>query len=87
MTALKLITEMLTNLNVEDVLDYQNKLCSTPLHLAAATDQLAAVELLVTAGAGTNITDRDGETPVHIAVTNRNIDILQQLFAAKVSGQ
>merc|ERR1719288_647621 len=67
-SALKIITDMLVNLNVEDVLNYGNKNNSTPLQLAVETDQLEAVRMLLDSKAETHVMDREGETPVHSAV-------------------
>jgi len=80
-SALKIITDMLVNLNVEDVLNYGNKNNSTPLQLAVETDQLEAVRMLLDSKAETHVMDREGETPVHSAVKNNNIALLKLLLS------
>ena len=84
-SALKIITDMLVNLNVEDVLNYGNKNNSTPLQLAVETDQLEAVRMLLDSKAETHVMDREGETPVHSAVKNNNIALLKLLLSYDVS--
>ena len=85
MAALRLITEMLTKLGVEDVLAFQNKNLCTPLHLAAEAEHAEAVALLLEAGASANVPDKDGDTPVHIAVRNNSPGILKRLLVSNVS--
>merc|ERR1712038_528728 len=80
-SALKIITDMLVNLNVEDVLNYGNKNNSTPLQLAVETDQLEAVRMLLESNAEAHVMDREGETPVHSAVRNNNITLLKLLLS------
>merc|ERR1719471_1567003 len=72
MTALKLITEMLEKLKVEDILDYQNKKSSTALHLAVESGQLDATRMLLQSKASPDVYDKDGDAPVHISVRNQN---------------
>ena len=84
-SALKIITDMLVNLNVEDVLNYGNKNNSTPLQLAVETNQLEAVRMLLDSKAETHVMDREGETPVHSAVKNNNIALLKLLLSYDVS--
>ena len=84
-SALKMIVDMLVKLKVTEVLDYQNKECSTALHLAADTQQLSAVQLLVTAGASCDVSDKDGDTPVHISVLNNDSSVLALLLQHQVS--
>jgi len=80
-SALKLITEMLEKLNVEDILDYQNKRSSTALHLAVESEQLDATRMLLQGKASPDVYDKDGDAPVHISVRNQNSEILLLLFA------
>ena len=84
-SALKLITEMLEKLNVEDILDYQNKRSSTALHLAVESEQLDATRMLLQGKASPDVYDKDGDAPVHISVRNQNSEILLLLFAFNVS--
>ena len=84
LSALKMIIDMLDRLQVLDVLDYQNRNNNTALHLAAESQQLEAVKLLLEAGASCNITVKDGDSPVHICVRNNDSSILKLLFLHKV---
>jgi ankyrin repeat protein len=48
-------------------LDSRDESGCTPLHFAADRGQLAALALLLDAGADTNARDADGQTPLHYA--------------------
>ena len=76
---------MLEKLNVEDILDYQNKRSSTALHLAVESEQLDATRMLLQGKASPDVYDKDGDAPVHISVRNQNSEILLLLFAFNVS--
>ncbi|WAQ97288.1 NFKB1-like protein [Mya arenaria] len=52
----------------------------TPLHLAVITDQPAAVDLLIRAGADPTLIDRSGYTPAHLAVLYTRTDCLKNLL-------
>jgi ankyrin repeat protein len=55
----------------------------TPLHDAAARDDLAAVNRLLKAGANPNATTRvDGVTPLSLAAVNGDAELIQALLAA-----
>jgi len=62
-----------------DCLNMQNELRQTPLHLAVLTNQPNLVRKLVTWGANLEIRDRNGNTPLHCACANGNIDCVQAL--------
>ena len=62
------------------VLDVRNNLLQTPLHLAVLTNQPNVVEKLVLSGASTNIPDRKGNTPAHIACKKGEVKCLQTLL-------
>ncbi|XP_063079187.1 NF-kappa-B inhibitor epsilon [Engraulis encrasicolus] len=51
----------------KEVLDIQNNLYQTPLHLATYLDLPAVVQRLVEAGASLFLQDRVGNTPLHVA--------------------
>ena len=83
--ALQMIINMLKNVGLEDVADFQNKSLKTPLHLAAEDELTEAITMLLGLNASVNIPDKDGDTPVHIAVRNGSVNTLTSLFGSDVS--
>ncbi|KAM8910308.1 nuclear factor NF-kappa-B p105 subunit isoform 2-T4 [Spinachia spinachia] len=65
--ALKSLTQVVAALPGEEVLNMRNHLYQSPLHLAVITQQREAVEALLLAGADPTLTDRHGNTPLHLA--------------------
>ncbi|XP_037635718.1 nuclear factor NF-kappa-B p105 subunit isoform X2 [Sebastes umbrosus] len=65
--ALKSLTQVVFVLPGEEVLNMRNHLYQTPLHLAVITQQREAVEALLLAGADPTLTDRHGNTALHLA--------------------
>uniref|UniRef100_A0A3B4UT50 Nuclear factor kappa B subunit 1 n=1 Tax=Seriola dumerili TaxID=41447 RepID=A0A3B4UT50_SERDU len=65
--ALKSLTQVVSALPGEEVLNMRNHLYQTPLHLAVITQQKEAVEALLLAGADPTLTDRHGNTALHLA--------------------
>ncbi|KAK9518504.1 hypothetical protein VZT92_023810 [Zoarces viviparus] len=65
--ALKSLTQVVSALPGEEVLNTRNHLYQTPLHLAVITQQREAVEALLLAGADPTLTDRNGNTLLHLA--------------------
>nr|XP_020494025.1 LOW QUALITY PROTEIN: nuclear factor NF-kappa-B p105 subunit [Labrus bergylta] len=65
--ALKSLTQVVSALPGEEVLNMRNHLYQTPLHLAVITQQREAVEALLLAGADPTLTDRHGNTVLHLA--------------------
>uniref|UniRef100_A0A667ZXN7 Nuclear factor kappa B subunit 1 n=1 Tax=Myripristis murdjan TaxID=586833 RepID=A0A667ZXN7_9TELE len=65
--ALKSLTQVLSALPGEEVVNMRNHLYQTPLHLAVITQQKEAVEALLLAGADASLTDRHGNTALHLA--------------------
>ncbi|XP_054647372.1 nuclear factor NF-kappa-B p105 subunit [Dunckerocampus dactyliophorus] len=65
--ALASLTQVLGALPVDGVLDMRNHLYQTSLHLAVITQQKEAVEALLGAGADPTLTDRHGNTLLHVA--------------------
>uniref|UniRef100_A0A915JPC7 FYVE-type domain-containing protein n=1 Tax=Romanomermis culicivorax TaxID=13658 RepID=A0A915JPC7_ROMCU len=59
----------------EEALDKQ-----TPLHLAACWGLEKVVEQLIKSGADVNAQDREGKTPVHFAIANQHLTILEALL-------
>jgi len=80
--ALQMIINMLKNVGLEDVADFQNKSLKTPLHLAAEDVLTEAVTMLLGLNASVNIPDKDGDTPVHIAVRKGSVNTLTSLFGS-----
>uniref|UniRef100_A0A8C6KA98 Nuclear factor kappa B subunit 1 n=1 Tax=Nothobranchius furzeri TaxID=105023 RepID=A0A8C6KA98_NOTFU len=65
--ALMSLTQVVSALPGEEVLNMRNHLYQTPLHLAVITQQKEAVEALLLAGADPTLTDRHGNTVLHLA--------------------
>ncbi|KAM4555286.1 nuclear factor NF-kappa-B p105 subunit [Odontesthes bonariensis] len=65
--ALRSLTQVVSALPGEEVLNTRNHLYQTPLHLAVITQQREAVEALLLAGADPTLTDRHGNTVLHLA--------------------
>ncbi|XP_041799441.1 nuclear factor NF-kappa-B p105 subunit [Chelmon rostratus] len=65
--ALKSLTQVVSALPGQEVLNMRNHLYQTPLHLAVITQQKEAVEALLLAGADPTLTDRYGNTALHLA--------------------
>uniref|UniRef100_A0A8C5BYZ8 RHD domain-containing protein n=1 Tax=Gadus morhua TaxID=8049 RepID=A0A8C5BYZ8_GADMO len=61
------LAQVLSSLPGEDILNKRNHLYQTPLHLAVITQQKEAIEALLLAGADATLTDRHGNTPLHLA--------------------
>uniref|UniRef100_A0A7N6A2X8 RHD domain-containing protein n=1 Tax=Anabas testudineus TaxID=64144 RepID=A0A7N6A2X8_ANATE len=65
--ALKSLSRVVSVLAGEEVLNMRNHLYQTPLHLAVITQQEEMVEALLLAGADPTLTDRHGNTVLHLA--------------------
>lgn len=65
--ALKSLTQVVSALPGQEVLNMRNHLYQTPLHLAVITQQREAVEALLLAGCDPTLTDRHGNTVLHLA--------------------
>lgn len=53
---------------------------STPLHEAVCNNQLESVEILLDSNCEVDIFDRDGETPLQLAIEMRNKEIISVLL-------
>nr|XP_020449746.1 LOW QUALITY PROTEIN: nuclear factor NF-kappa-B p105 subunit [Monopterus albus] len=78
--ALKSLTQVACALAGEEVLDMRNHLYQTPLHLAVITQQKEAVEALLLAGADPTLTDRHGNTVLHLASQQEGEGMVQLLL-------
>ncbi|KAM7367737.1 hypothetical protein PAMP_014017 [Pampus punctatissimus] len=63
----ELITQRLIQLFPKEVLDIQNNLYQSPLHLATYLDLADVVKSLVEKGASLELQDQDGNTALHVA--------------------
>jgi len=64
------------------VLDFQNDASLAPLHLAVLTRQPGTVRQLVLAGARTDMRDRNGNLPLHLAAASGDLESVQALTRA-----
>ncbi|XP_069387561.1 nuclear factor NF-kappa-B p105 subunit isoform X2 [Paralichthys olivaceus] len=78
--ALKSLTQVVSALPGEEVLNMRNHLYQTPLHLAVITQQKEAVEALLLAGADPTLTDRHGNTALHLASQQEGGGMVQCLL-------
>ena len=53
-----------------------NKSGQTPLH---STDNVGIAQMLLDAGASLSIPDKDGDTPLYLAVLRNNLDVVKLL--------
>ncbi|KAM9850005.1 nuclear factor NF-kappa-B p105 subunit isoform 2-T2 [Aulostomus maculatus] len=78
--ALRSLTQVVTALPGEEVLNMRNHLYQTPLHLAVITQQKEAVLALLLAGADPTLTDRYGNTVLHLAAQQEGGGMVQYLL-------
>uniref|UniRef100_A0A673AX08 RHD domain-containing protein n=1 Tax=Sphaeramia orbicularis TaxID=375764 RepID=A0A673AX08_9TELE len=81
--ALRSLTQIVSLLPGEEVLNMRNHLYQTPLHLAVITQQREAVEALLLAGADPTLTDRHGNTALHLASQQEGGGMVQFLLKHK----
>ncbi|XP_077868723.1 uncharacterized protein LOC144359431 [Saccoglossus kowalevskii] len=60
--------------------DIFNNLRQTPLHLAVITNQWQMTRLLILGGADGNLTDRNGQTAVHLSCQRSNMECLHSIL-------
>lgn len=68
-------------------MDIQNLNFQTALHLAVERQHAQIVRLLVREGANLNITDKDGDTPMHEALRHHTLSQIKQLQGVKDIGK
>ncbi|XP_074166887.1 NF-kappa-B inhibitor epsilon isoform X2 [Sminthopsis crassicaudata] len=64
----------------QEVLDIQNDLFQTALHLAVYLDQPLTVQALVQKGASRTLQDRHGDTALHLACQHQHLDCARYLL-------
>ncbi|KAM9154462.1 NF-kappa-B inhibitor epsilon [Pangshura tecta] len=63
-----------------EVLEIQNDLFQTPLHLAVYLEQPTVVRALIHNGVNLALQDRNGNTPLHVACEQQNLQCAKQLL-------
>ncbi|XP_061480841.1 NF-kappa-B inhibitor epsilon isoform X2 [Rhineura floridana] len=63
-----------------EVLEIQNDLFQTPLHLSVYLEQPRVVQALVLRGVNTALQDRNGNTPLHLACEQQSLECVQLLL-------
>uniref|UniRef100_A0A8C6V1J7 Nuclear factor of kappa light polypeptide gene enhancer in B-cells inhibitor, epsilon n=1 Tax=Neogobius melanostomus TaxID=47308 RepID=A0A8C6V1J7_9GOBI len=71
--------QQLIDIFPKEVLDIQNNLYQSPLHLAVYLDLEAVVRSLVERGASLHLQDRDGNTPLHVACQHGQTDCVSHM--------
>lgn len=66
-----------------DVRNNENDLL-TACHFASDSNQVEVLEMLINAGANPDLTDKTGNTPLHLAVKNKDIKCVKLLIDKKV---
>ncbi|KAB5539971.1 hypothetical protein PHYPO_G00095490 [Pangasianodon hypophthalmus] len=73
-------THELINLFPKEILDIQNNLYQTPLHLAVYLNQVPVVKALVANGACLELQDQDGNTALHVACEHGRFDCANEML-------
>jgi len=61
-------------------LSYQDTDGSSLIHSAVSGNSISAVRILVDAGVNPNLADKQGNTPLHLAISNHNEDMVTYLL-------
>ncbi|XP_026136135.1 nuclear factor NF-kappa-B p105 subunit-like isoform X1 [Carassius auratus] len=85
--AVRNLAQVISALPGEDVLNMRNDLYQTPLHLAVLTQQEEAVEALLEAEVDVTLTDRHGNTALHLAAQQKEDSVLRLLLKHKSVAQ
>uniref|UniRef100_A0A8C8RBY6 NFKB inhibitor epsilon n=1 Tax=Pelusios castaneus TaxID=367368 RepID=A0A8C8RBY6_9SAUR len=68
-----------------EVLEIQNDLFQTPLHLAVYLEQPNVVRALIQKGVNPDLQDRNGNTPLHVACEQQNLQCATELLKEPAS--
>ena len=77
-----LVFQFISVARVPDWLNFKNNHLQSPLHLAVLTKQPVIVRRLMVAGAQVESPDRNGNTPLHLAVREGYTPIVEALVEA-----
>ncbi|KAM9456939.1 nuclear factor NF-kappa-B p105 subunit [Clarias gariepinus] len=78
--AVKNLAEVMAAIPGEDVVNMRNDLYQTPLHLAVLTEQKEAAQALMEAGSDLALTDRHGNTALHLAAQQKDGEMMRVLL-------
>ena len=67
------------SIDKDTYIDAVNYLDQSPLHIAVIHKHLHSIEWLITVGADPMVYDSEGFTPLHIAIIDGNLDIVERL--------
>ncbi|XP_016141791.1 nuclear factor NF-kappa-B p105 subunit-like [Sinocyclocheilus grahami] len=81
--AVRNLAQVISGLPGEDIINMRNDLYQTPLHLAVLTQQKEAVEALLEADVDITLTDRHGNTALHLAAQQKEDNMLRLLLKYK----
>uniref|UniRef100_A0A673IYL5 Nuclear factor NF-kappa-B p105 subunit-like n=1 Tax=Sinocyclocheilus rhinocerous TaxID=307959 RepID=A0A673IYL5_9TELE len=81
--AVRNLAQVISALPGEDIINMRNDLYQTPLHLAVLTQQKEAVEALLEAEVDITLTDRHGNTALHLAAQQKEDSMLRLLLKYK----
>ncbi|XP_051506520.1 nuclear factor NF-kappa-B p105 subunit-like isoform X2 [Myxocyprinus asiaticus] len=81
--AVRKLAQVIAALPGEDALNMRNDLYQTPLHLAVVTQQKEAVEALLEAEVDITLTDRHGNSALHLAAQHKEGSVLRLLLKHK----
>uniref|UniRef100_A0A671PJS7 Nuclear factor NF-kappa-B p105 subunit-like n=1 Tax=Sinocyclocheilus anshuiensis TaxID=1608454 RepID=A0A671PJS7_9TELE len=81
--AVRNLAQVISALPGEDIINMRNDLYQTPLHLAVLTQQKEAVEALLEAEVDITLTDRHGNTALHLASQQKEDSMLRLLLKYK----
>ncbi|XP_077103665.1 nuclear factor NF-kappa-B p105 subunit isoform X1 [Siphateles boraxobius] len=85
--AVRNLAQVISDLPGADVLNMRNDLYQTPLHLAVLTQQKEVVEALLEAKVDVTLTDRHGNTALHLASQQKEESMLRLLLKHKSVAQ
>ncbi|XP_060707636.1 nuclear factor NF-kappa-B p105 subunit-like [Hemiscyllium ocellatum] len=77
------LLQVIISLPGQDIINMRNYLYQTPLHLAVVTRQAKVVELLLQAGADMGLLDCHGNSVLHLAAQQGDVNVLNVLLSKK----